>query len=84
MITETQNRASRGIGSFLTWAFILVVAYIVSIGPVARIDAKLSNPQLTAVLRIVYAPILYLLADTPFTPVLEWYLDKWTELTPRK
>ncbi|HXT41076.1 MAG TPA: hypothetical protein VN887_13780 [Candidatus Angelobacter sp.] len=84
MITATQNRANRGIGSFLTWAFILVVAYIVSIGPAARIDAKLRNPQLTTVLRFVYAPVLYLLADTPFTPVLEWYLNKWIKLTPPK
>src|SRR5215510_7070507 len=40
MKDEHEVRESRGIGSFVIWTFIVIVAYLLSTGPAALIDKK--------------------------------------------
>jgi hypothetical protein len=71
--TETDNEVSDRSSTWLAWLAALPIVYVLSIGPVALI-AK-NNPPETAVLRKVYAPVIWLHENTPLRKPLEMYVS---------
>ena len=67
--------------AWLTWPFIILAAYALSVGPVARIDEAYNlprtHPRLEQVLEVIYAPIVATADWPPTARILEWYLRLW-------
>jgi hypothetical protein len=65
-------------GSIATILFAALGIYVLSIGPVARYEVhrELQNIPTPQWIQTFYRPLM-LLDDTPFRPVLEWYLAMW-------
>jgi hypothetical protein len=80
--TTTEEKRSRGLGSFVVWAGMIVLLYFLSWGPclLARRCARLSHPNVVRYVHIIYAPIDLAYANTPLRTPLERYLRLWYPL----
>jgi hypothetical protein len=81
---ETDEKKSRGLGSYLLWAFVAVMVYVLSSGAVLRYGPHglgyyitdgtlLNNPEVT----VVYAPLWWLYHNTFFHKPLGVYWHFW-------
>ena len=76
---ETDEKKSRGLRSYVLWAFVAVMVYVLSIGPLALMEKKgmLNNPKLRYVLVQAYRPYHYVYANTPLGRPFGMYLHVW-------
>jgi len=70
--TEIDDDASDHGSAWLAWLVAMPIVYVLSIGPVGLI-AK-NHPGETAILRKVYAPVIWLHENTPLRKPLEMYV----------
>lgn len=76
-MTEDAKEQS-GWNSVLLWGAVLVVVYVLSIGPVAAMDCGGLLPLgAREVLELVYAPLIWLCDNTPLDGPLEAYVELW-------
>ena len=72
----SDDRANR---SESTWAFwlaaapVVLVLYVLGIGPVAWI----TGPEITTVFGVLYAPVVWLHNHTFMQEPLDWYIHLW-------
>jgi hypothetical protein len=69
---ETDEKKSRGLGSYVLWAFVAVMVYVLSSGPATRLFGDQS-----AVLTVIYFPVAVLYNETPLHKPLGLYLHWW-------
>jgi hypothetical protein len=77
---ETDEKKSRGLGSYVLWAFVAVMVYVLSIGPVVYLGwkGKLNNtPGMNRLLGHFYGPLFYAYDHTPLHKPLGLYLHLW-------
>jgi hypothetical protein len=74
-LNERQEKSSsRGIW---LWVLTAVVAYVLGIGPVARLHHKTANAGLKRAIEAVYSPVVKLL-KSPVGGPLVWWVWLWT------
>lgn len=62
---------------WLTWAFIILVVYVLSIGPAFRFMMRGHSP-LATIVAVIYTPLFDLgTVLPPFRVFLFWYLGVW-------
>ena len=59
--------------------FLLPVLYVLSIGPVARLEQETGFPSVDT-LRIIYAPVVWLYHHTFLDDPIDWYVALWVDL----
>jgi hypothetical protein len=74
---------------WLLSAFVFLLFYFLSIGPVAKVDLNfdISNkyPRAEKVLETIYTPLFVLLENYPAADrFFDWYLHVWRVLPPPK
>ena len=76
---EAEQKHSRGLWSYLIWAFVVVMAYFLSIGPIALMQKKgmLISPPTQRALDVFYAPWVYICNKTPLRRPLGMYMHLW-------
>ena len=73
-----EPRRSRGFSWCLIWGFMIVALYVLSTGPLARLEGKaLIRPPVSRVLTRLYAPCNWAYAKTPLHKPLGMYLQLW-------
>jgi endonuclease/exonuclease/phosphatase (EEP) superfamily protein YafD len=71
---ETDEKKSRGLGSYLVWAFVVVMAYVLSIGPVLKLCYRgVLSPKVL----IIYKPLDLLCTRNALTQPMVRYLEFW-------
>jgi hypothetical protein len=74
---STRRERGWGVGSYLLWATVVLVVYVLSIGPAAWLHEKTTNATLKTTLELLYAPVVSLIKDTPLRPAGEWWIKLW-------
>jgi hypothetical protein len=78
---ETDEKKSRGLESYVFWAFVAVMVYVLSSGPALKYLYHLrSIPKRTAtgnVLEILYSPVFWAYGATPLRKPLGMYWHLW-------
>jgi hypothetical protein len=80
---EPAPEPQRRIGlSWLTWPFVVLAAYVLSVGPVVRISVSYGmpgkHPRIAEAIDTIYRPIMRLAASCPPAErVFVWYLKVW-------
>ena len=71
---ETKAKPSRGLGSYVVWAVVVVMVYVLSFGPVR---ALYGYHIMTREVEIFYKPVRCAASDTPLRKPLEFYFQLW-------
>ena len=71
-ISDEKHEAA--FGSLLFWFCTAGLAYVLSIGPVAWLHEKTASARLKAGLETVYAPVVFLIEETPLKQSGEWWV----------
>jgi len=53
---------------------------VLSIGPAAWLHEKTTSARLKVGLETIYAPVVYLIEQTPLGPAGEWWVNQWVDL----
>ena len=72
--TAAEEKRSGGFGRFVLWAGVIVLLYVLSLGPVCLICNK---RNFDSPLLIVYDPLELVYEDTPLHKPLGIYLHWW-------
>lgn len=76
---ETDEKKSRGLGSYVVWAFVAVLVYVLSSGPAVRValgKKRVSRPVAIG-FWCLYGPLLVLYEQTPCHKPLGLYWHLW-------
>jgi hypothetical protein len=71
---------SRGLGSYVVWAFVVVMVYVLSSGPAMRFYCRRPGPPSAALYdsyHIVYRPLWWAYHNTPLSWPLGMYWHLW-------
>jgi hypothetical protein len=71
---ETDEKKSRGLGSYVVWGFVVVMAYVLSSGPVLRLVPGTLSPNVA--FRIYY-PVAWAYLQTPLHRPIGMYWHLW-------
>jgi hypothetical protein len=77
---ETDEKKSRGLGSYVLWAFVAVMVYFLSAGPVAYVEyrRKLGNTiRWVNIVGSLYTPWSYAYDSTVLHKPLGLYMHLW-------
>jgi hypothetical protein len=72
---ETDEKKSRGLGSYVIWGFVAVVVYVLSSGPLARYEIKTGTAP--PILDAIYSPLGWLSDNTMLHKPLALYWHVW-------
>jgi hypothetical protein len=73
-----EAKKSRGLGRCIKWASAVVMLYLLSYGPVARMyDKGMIGKTGTRVLKVIYEPIGLAYDTTPLKQPIGMYLHLW-------
>jgi|SRR6516165_9799761 hypothetical protein len=69
----------RGVGTWLLWLSIAPVIYVLSVGPVAKLDQALhldqKAPAVEHIIKTLYSPLMWCaMHSRPFGTALGWYI----------
>jgi hypothetical protein len=70
---QTDEKKSCGLGSYVVWAFVAVMVYVLSSGPVA----KFHSPRHRVLVAYAYIPLTWLYFMTPLKKPLGVYWHVW-------
>ena len=73
---ETDEKKSRGLGSYLLWAFVAVMVYVLSSGPMIGTYAK---GTLNENLWVLFEPLHWAYFNSPLHKPLGMYWGLWTD-----
>ena len=67
-------------GSFLTYFAITLAVYFLSVGSVAVLmDRGIIKHSAAPVIKVIYAPVIWLMEDTPLGKPYDLYLKLWID-----
>jgi len=69
-----------GFGASLFWFCVAAIAYVLSIGPAAWLHEKTPSAKLKGGVEAIYAPVIFLIQETPLRQPGEWWVGKWIDL----
>src|SRR5580765_830476 len=72
---ETDEKKSRGLASYVVWAFVAVMVYVLSVGPAVRYELKTATAH--PILESIYAPLGWMYKNTVLHKPLALYLHIW-------
>jgi len=78
--TKEETKHSRGFGSYLVWVGVVLVLYVLSMGPAVMIDHKgvlEAHTTLGNSLTVFYAPMTWAYMETPLYAPIRMYLHLW-------
>jgi hypothetical protein len=75
-VSETHKHSSRLSG--LAWMLAMVLFYLVSVGPAARLAAWSGSVNVWLCFMKVYEPVM-LIRNTPLCGSFDWWVDLWVE-----
>jgi hypothetical protein len=67
------EKNSRGLGSYVVWAFVAVMVYVLSFGPALQFTKGSFNVPL----QYFYYPLLALYSEPPFSKPLKMWVAIW-------
>jgi hypothetical protein len=70
---ETEEKKSRGLGSYVLWAFVAVMVYVLSSGPMLKCRMKTG----AVIDTLYYPPLQWAYNDTPLHKPLGLYWHVW-------
>jgi len=73
-IPESAAKKSPGLGSYVLWGFVVVLVYVLSIGPV---EALIFKGRLYPRISVIYIPLEWAYSKTPLRKPLGIYLHVW-------
>ena len=79
-IPENEAKQSRGLGSYVVWAFVVVMVYVLSSGPAFRYvvrSPRSAKLHLWYYYSIVYQPLQWAYRYTPLSWPLGTYWHLW-------
>ena len=68
------ERKRDGVGVVLIVTFLMLVLYVLSIGPVAFVASRLRHHTFNRAAETFYAPLIWLSDHTPLGGPLKWYV----------
>jgi hypothetical protein len=71
---ETDEKKSRGLGSYVLWAFVAVMVYVLSSGPALNLADQNKRADRFA---DIYSPLFWLYEQTPLKRPLGIYWHPW-------
>jgi len=77
-ISDEKHEA--GSGFLVFWFCFAILAYVLSIGPAAWLHEKTTSPRMKAGFETIYAPVIFLIQETPLRQPGEWWVGKWVDL----
>jgi hypothetical protein len=75
--SETEEKKSRGLGRYVDWAFVSVIVYVLSSGPVLALSYYEGMHHPALVVWEVYYPLLWAHDHTPLHKPLGMYWHLW-------
>ena len=75
--TREEAKHSRGFGMYALWAGVVLVLYVLSVGPVAKFEIGARSPSLNIVLGYLYLPLFWAYENTPLHKPLGMYFRLW-------
>src|SRR5438045_209731 len=73
-----EAKPSHGLGRYLVWAFVVLMVYVLSIGPVDRLIGERHLPRgVQIILGLFYMPWLYAYYKTQLHKPLGLYMHVW-------
>jgi hypothetical protein len=72
---ETDEKNSRGLGSYVVWAFVAVIVYVLSSGPAIRFTEKSGKPS--PIIELIYRPLGWAYGKTSLWKPLGLYWRLW-------
>jgi hypothetical protein len=73
---ESDEKKSRSLGSYVLWAFVAVMVYFLSAGPVVMITKGAGN-RTNAVISYIYYPWVVACFHTPLRTPMGLYMHIW-------
>jgi hypothetical protein len=76
---ETDEKKSRGLGSYVLWAFVAVMVYVLSSGPVFRFTSQTGKIAIACRTWTTkfYAPLKWVARKTPLRKPFVAYWNLW-------
>src|SRR5437762_2750994 len=71
-----EAKPSRGLGSYLVWAFVVLMVYVLSVGPAQKFTS--TNRAHRKFVTTVHAPVWWLYWNTPLRKPIGMYVHLWT------
>jgi len=76
----SDQRHETGLSSLMVLFCVVLFAYVLSIGPAAWLHEKTTSVRLKVGLETIYAPVAFLIKETPLRPAGEWWVSQWADL----
>ena len=74
------EKREAGFGFLPFWFCFAILAYVLSIGPAAWLHEKTTSAKLKGGVETIYAPVIFLIQETPLRQAGEWWVSKWIDL----
>ena len=71
---ETEAKHSRGLGSYVVWAFMVVMVYVLSIGPTLALCYR---GKLNSKVMVIYKPLPWAFSGNALCKPMVRYLEFW-------
>ena len=80
--TPEADRPAKGTPTWFVWPLAVILIYLLSVGPAAKIEDTLdlprTCPQASGVLEVIYTPITIVVKKCrPAAIAFLWYLNLW-------
>lgn len=75
--TREETKPSGGFGIYALWAGVILVLYVLSLGPFLTMERKKVWQSRPAVFRSLYRPLIWGYRETPLHKPLGVYLHLW-------
>lgn len=76
--TPNEEKHSKSLPGFIVWPFVILILYVLSVGPVEMMEDKGRISHNNPMLRI-YEPLAWAYMKTPFHKPLGMYLHLWSK-----
>src|SRR5947207_1226423 len=73
---ETDEKKSRGLGSYALWAVVVVMVYVLSSRPMSMFAAR--SDREISIITVTYLPLSWAYLDTPLHKPLGLYWHLWS------
>jgi hypothetical protein len=69
---------------WLLWPLLVLVVYVLSIGPAAVVHSRVKNATVQNAIEVCYSPVVLLIERTPLSKPLSWWVELWLGPRPMK
>jgi len=74
---QNEREKGRGFGGFLVWGVLLLVCYVLSIGPAVWVHRRVPNRAIRDAIEIFYTPVVMCCDRSSFGAPIRAYAEWW-------